>query len=84
MVRLKDMLKHYHQNGSLLSETPYKDGELNGIIKLYDKQKVIMSVSVKDNKFISAKCSNGKALTNAHLAKITKDIEDFNFKFYFF
>lgn len=35
-----------------------------------------MSVSVKDNKFISAKCSNGKALTNAHLAKITKDIKD--------
>lgn len=43
-----------------------------------------MSVSVKDNKFISAKCSNGKALTNAQLAKITKDIKDFKFELAFF
>lgn len=69
----------YYESGDILAEIPYNaDDNINGIIKAYDKGKnLIWQANAQNGKLISGKCISGKVMTNAHLMKLTSDINGF-------
>ncbi len=67
--------KHYYRSGDIFSKMPYTNGKINGIVKVYYKgNKLIWQANAQNSKLISGKCANGKAFTNAHLARLTNEI----------
>ena len=65
--------KWYNENGNLIKETPYKNGETHGDVKYYTKDgKLLALIKAENDKFISGKCFNDKALTNKDLAEMNK------------
>lgn len=67
--------KAFYPNGDLQAEIPYTDDKLNGTIKFYDfGKKLVWQVSARNGKLIGGQCLSGKALTNAHLTRLSKEI----------
>ena len=69
--------KTYYPNGNLAIEIPYTNDEINGVVKVYYKrQKLIWQANAQNGNLTSGKCSNGKALTNAHLIRLSNEIKE--------
>ena len=49
--------------------------KVHGSVKFYSK-KLLWQANAQNGKLINGKCANGKTLTNAHLARINKDINE--------
>ena len=70
---MEGVVKEYYKNGNLNAEIPYKDGELDGIEKIYNESGDLIAASTyKNEKIISGKCGDGKAFSNAHLHNLEK------------
>ena len=69
--------KWYYENGNIASEIPFMNGKLHGSVKFYSK-KLIWQANAQNGKLINGKCANGRTLTNAHLARINKAINEGN------
>lgn len=67
--------KWYYENGNLALEKTYMNDKVHGSVKFYSK-KLIWQVNAENGKLVSGKCVNGKPFTNAHLARINKDINE--------
>ena len=73
--KYEGVVKEWYENGNILSEIPFMNGKLHGSVKLYSK-KLIWQTNAQNGKLINGKCTNGKTLTNAHSARINKDINE--------
>ena len=69
------IVKLYYENGNIASEIPFMNDEVHGSVKFYSK-KLILQANAQNGKLINGKCANGKILTNAHLARINKAINE--------
>ena len=72
---IEGIQKNYYENGNILSEIPFMNDKVHGSVKFYSK-KLIWQANAQNGKLINGKCTNGKTLTNAHLARINKDINE--------
>lgn len=73
--KLNGIVKSYYEDGDIALEISFVNGKLQGSVKHYDG-KLIWQANAQNGKIISGKCSNGKPLTNAHLAKLNNDINE--------
>ena len=70
--------KHYYPSGDILAEIPYTNDKINGMIKCYNEEKkLIWQANAQNGKIISGKCVSGKVMTNAHLTRLTNEIDEF-------
>lgn len=70
--------KVYYPNGDIFAEIPYTNDKINGMIKCYNEEKrLIWQATAQNGKIISGKCVSGKVTTNAHLARLTNEIDEF-------
>lgn len=70
--------KQYYENGDIFAEIPYTNDKINGMIKCYNEEKrLIWQATAQNGKIISGKCVSGKVMTNAHLARLTNEIDEF-------
>ncbi len=75
--KLEGMTTFYYSSGDIFAEIPYTNDKVNGIIKAYNEgKKLIWQANAQNGKLVSGKCSSGKALTNAHLTRLTNDISE--------
>ena len=75
--KIDGIAKLYYENGNMLSEITYMNDEVHGSVKFYSK-KLIWQANAQNGKLINGKCTNGKTLTDEHLAKINEDINEGN------
>ena len=73
--KIEGIVKWYYENGNIASEIPFMNSKVHGSVKFYSK-KLIWQANAQNGKFINGKCTNGKTLTNTHLARINKDINE--------
>ena len=73
--KMEGIQKYYYENGNILSEIPFMNDKVHGSVKFYSK-KLLWQANAQNGKLINGKCTNGKTLTNAHLARINKDINE--------
>ena len=69
----------YYQNGNLKEEIPYKNDKTHGDVKYYTENGKLLALVKAENKFISGKCFNNKALTDKELIIL----KDFEIKYFF-
>lgn len=73
--KFEGIRKVYYESGNILLETPYTNDKVHGSVKFYSK-KLLWQANAQNGNLINGKCANGKPLTNAHLARINKDINE--------